>query len=140
MKINEFRDYLLTQRIVPETNIPFYQRWVSSFFTFTGSNGDKEISTDDIKRFERHLSKTYQEWQVKQAREAVRIYGYFIRKKQRQSQNVTAQPEAWKKTVDEMRKILRLKHRAYSTEQACLGWMKSRGQASQVRRDGSRAF
>jgi len=123
MKIKEFADYLLANQIVPKQNLPYYQQWISRFLVFIGDPDDVEISGDAIRAFERHLGKRHQEWQIKQARESIRLYNYFLHKR-KTADNLKPEKAAWKNAVEEMHRILRLKHRAYSTEQSYVGWLR----------------
>lgn len=124
MRIQDFRNYLLGKRIIPESNVVYYQSWVAKFLQFMGIDEIENVTGNDIKRFQQHLGKTYQEWQVNQAREAVRLYLYFIRTIDRKKESHRPEKKAWKNVVDEMHNVLRLKQRAYSTEKAYVGWLR----------------
>ena len=69
--------------------------------------------------------KSCEDWQVNQAREAIRMYNYFLDRQNRVSPTGhTSNDQEWKTATDEMFSILRLKHRALATERSYLGWLR----------------
>jgi len=71
----EFQDFLLSRRLVPEKNVPFYAHWVSKFLAF--SNINRELDQDAlVAEFLHSLKskKNISDWQVRQAEEALRLY------------------------------------------------------------------
>jgi len=72
------------------------------------------------------MAKRYEDWQVKQADTALRLYDYFL------SKNITvttgetsSHNETWGLLEEKMRNALRLRHRSLSTEKTYLIWLRS---------------
>jgi integron integrase len=124
--MERFKAYLLSKRLVPEKKLVFYQVWVSQFYEFARRKPGDFFSSDEVERFLRHLSKNREEWQVKQAGEAIRLYDYFNRQKARFEKKAAFGAEAqWKSVADEMVRVMRLKHRSVRTEKTYLMWVRS---------------
>jgi integron integrase len=85
-----------------------------------------EVSREEIEAYLRHLSKNREEWQVKQAKEAIDLFLFFRGKGPWQpSKGAVAMEGAWKEAVDEMVRMLRLKRRSLATEKSYLTWLRS---------------
>ena len=72
--MEKFKSFLLNRRITNEKKADFYILWVSLFYDFSKKNPEDRIKTEDIERYLKHLSKSREEWQVKQASEAIRLF------------------------------------------------------------------
>jgi hypothetical protein len=76
----EFQDFLLSRKLVPEKNVPYYARWVSRFLAF--SNKSKTLDHETLTSEFIHSLESDEniaDWQVLQAREALQIYLYHFR-------------------------------------------------------------
>lgn len=123
--MNEFQSFLASKNTIPEKKIPHYLMWVSKLYAYFDKDPDKPITTDEVDRFLHNLQKNYEDWQVNQAREALRLYSYFFTNRKTQEEKRTAPYEQlWKEHADRMVRMLRLKQRAYSTEQSYIGWLR----------------
>ncbi|MEA1884655.1 MAG: integron integrase [Thermotogota bacterium] len=72
------------------------------------------------------LTKYREEWQVNQAKEAIKLYGYFQKREKRGSESCgESVAHSWEKALEELVRMLRLKHRALSTERSYVSWAKS---------------
>jgi len=123
--LHTFKEFLLGKRVIREKRVPYYVNWVSRFQEFSKMNPGEGFSESQISRFLRAMEKTHEEWQVKQAREAVDLYRFHLRTisaGDRPGHNGSA--EAWKRAGDELVRMLRLKHRARSTEKTYVGWVR----------------
>ena len=88
------------------------------------SPGDR-VESEDINRYLKSLTRRREDWQVKQASEAIELYLFFRRKKQAtRNGKLPHVNEQWKSVVDDMKKMLRLKHLSFRTEQTYLGWVR----------------
>jgi hypothetical protein len=72
------------------------------------------------------LGRRSEEWQVRQAADAIRLYRYFLSSRNK-SDKFQADPfaDAWKQAADSMIRMLRLKQRAYQTEQTYRNWLRT---------------
>jgi integron integrase len=126
----DFQKFLLSRGFAPPKNVPFYANWVSKFLAF--SNRHEELNYDLL--FEKFLDKlksqkSTADWQIRQARDAVKLYiTHFMADKKTASQPGKPQkgrkiPDA-SQVIQEMRKAIRIKHYAYSTERTYIDWAK----------------
>jgi integron integrase len=71
------------------------------------------------------LSKSREEWQTDQAQEAIKLFQFYEKRKiTGNARKVLGNSAQWKAVADDMRKMLRLRHRAYQTERAYIGWVR----------------
>jgi hypothetical protein len=72
------------------------------------------------------MGKRHEDWQVKQADTALKLYDYFLSKA---ISPTTGEPssgqENWRLLEESMRDALRLRHRSRSTEKTYLIWLRS---------------
>lgn len=126
--LNAFERYLEANLVVSEKRRPFYVHWVARFLNYNGKQEAEPADDRNIEPFLQQLGKSAEEWQVKQAREALRIFFYFL---SRGAENIHASivemegNDAWKEVVDQMKEALRLRHRSMRTEQSYLKWLRS---------------
>ena len=72
------------------------------------------------------MAKRHEDWQVKQADTALRLYDYFLSKTTSpKSEETSSHEERWKSLEEKMRDSLRLRHRSLSTEKTYLIWLRS---------------
>jgi hypothetical protein len=126
----EFQDFLLSHRLVPEKNAPYYARWVSRFLAF--SNKSRHLDHDTLTSEFMHSLKSEEniaDWQVLQAEEALRLYLYHFRgadilKEARGVARAGKGLSDFPRLLGEMRRLIRMKHYSYSTERTYLDWAK----------------
>jgi integron integrase len=123
--IQNFEKFLSTKQIVPESRINFYISWVTQCLAFLDKPENDEIRPVDIDRFLNHLAKIKEDWQVKQAKEAIGLYEYFKTNDiiQKPSPEILTDDQ-WKTAAKRLTNYLRLKHRSLSTEKTYLGWLR----------------
>jgi len=98
---------------------------VSQFFNHFDKKPNDEISSEEIEKFLKHLTKIKEEWQVTQAGKAIRIYRFYETHKNKQLTVHSAKSrEQWKAVADEMINILRLKQRSLDTERVYIYWLR----------------
>lgn len=124
--LDAFKHFLLHKDTVKSQYIPFYIKWVSDCYSFLDTSLSSRLSSDQKRQFLSHMAKRYENWQVKQADTALRLYDYFLSRKLKvlASGSPTAD-EKWKAVEEKMREALKLRHRAYSTEKTYLTWVRS---------------
>lgn len=150
MGLEEFGEFLLRRRIVPEKNAKYYVGWVRRFL---GTAPDPKLTTGErIDVFVEGLraSGSWEDWQVEQAERAVKTYFHSFRDGEGLEERPAARverDEAGRVDVQAVlaatRDLLRTKHYSYRTEQTYLGWVGrfleyqggggERGQKSEVR-------
>jgi integron integrase len=128
----DFQKLLAERRLVPEKHIPFYARWAHRFVQFRKAAGETlppfEIG---LQNFLKHISlqTEIQEWQLRQAENAVRLYaGHFGGEEGANGASAAAGQGPIHKSLEalseKMREAIRVRHYAYSTEQAYMDWLR----------------
>jgi len=118
-----FRQFLGSKGSMKCQYIPFYLKWVSDCYAYLDTPSDSRLSSEQKKQFLSHMGKNHEDWQVKQADAALRLYDYFLsRELKRLSSGV---PGAWKDLEQKMGEALRLRQRSLSTEKTYLIWLRS---------------
>jgi integron integrase len=124
--LNNYRDYLLSEGSVKSNYVPYYVKWINDCYSFLNIPCSARINSDQKKQFLSYMAKEFEDWQVKQADTALRLYDYFL---SRQSETpATVSPEEstdWILIEQKMLKALRLRHLAYTTEKTYLLWLRS---------------
>ncbi|MEA3386014.1 MAG: integron integrase [Thermodesulfobacteriota bacterium] len=124
--MEHFSSYLLSKRIVPEKRLRYYLSWITRFYAFCDKSLCDDVSNEEIDSFLRHLMKSREDWQVSQANEAIRLYIYYNRRKCQSKADADIDSDTqWKGVVQEMVRMLRLRHRSLSTEKSYIGWLRS---------------
>lgn len=120
-----FKSYLLSGHVPDEKRAGFYLYWVNQFYGHCNKSPGDRVESEDINRYLKSLTRRREDWQVKQASEAIELYLFFRRKKQAtRNGKLPHVNEQWKSVVDDMKKMLRLKHLSFRTEQTYLGWVR----------------
>ncbi|MDY6934722.1 MAG: integron integrase [Spirochaetota bacterium] len=120
-----FKEFLLKKHRLSEKKIPFYEHWVSRYYEYITNNNLNETDDSVLNTFLHNLGKTYEEWQVKQAQDAVRLFKYYNSScKQKTGDGHSREEESWKAVEEETIRLLRLKHRSLSTEKTYIGWLR----------------
>ena len=120
-----FNQFLSAKERIPEKNIPYYVKWVSDCYRYFDIPETQPLTNDQNAKFLNHLAKKHEDWQVQQADRALRLYGYFLSRRQRNEDGASGDmPDDWKKIEEKMREALRLRHRSYSTEKTYVMWLR----------------
>jgi integron integrase len=120
--LGDFNQHLAIHTSIPDRYRLHYLQWVHRFLAKHG-----EVMREERQRklaeFRQELTPRWQEWQVKQALQAVRHYWHFLDRDEtaRRLHVVSSQDE---QLLERCRKILRLQHKAYRTEKCYLGWVR----------------
>jgi len=123
--MEQFKSYLIASNLTDERKAGFYLSWATRFFEFCNKNPEDSVTQEEIERFLKNISRNREDWQVKQASDAIQIYQYYKERKKtekiKESLELNAQ---WKLIAESMHKILRLMHRSYRTEHSYIGWVR----------------
>lgn len=127
----EFQTFLRERRIVHENSIPYCAVWVSKFLSFVNKNARGDIESqvvafmDEVKADQR-----VKDWQARNAEQALNLYldHFGGRSTLRRALNHQTRPDSALRDVssvlNEMGRLIRLKHYSYSTERTYLDWAK----------------
>ncbi len=75
--LEDFRRFLAEKKSVHEKAVPWFLRWVSSCFEFHNLDYAETLSDKQSQEFFVQFAKNHEEWQVRQAKEALRLFKYF---------------------------------------------------------------
>ncbi|MCF8053991.1 MAG: hypothetical protein K9K75_02065 [Deltaproteobacteria bacterium] len=114
--LSKFQSYLVSKSFVNEKNAPYYTRWVYSCYAFTNQPLSKVLTQAQKRDFLKHFAKTHEDWQVKQAETALRLYDYYLSLLQMPVDGqFLKDKEKWSVVVTNAKNAMRLKHMSYST-------------------------
>ena len=123
--MDDFKAYILSSRIANEKSADFYVHWVKGFFGYCSKDPDDAVTQEVIDEYLAYLAKRKEDWQVRQASDAIQLYLFFKKRSDRESCREKGDGKAqWKTVAEEMRHALRLRHRAARTEEAYLSWLR----------------
>ena len=123
--LDRFKAYLLSIGHLKEKNVPYYVKWVSDCYGFLDEPTDTFLNTDQKQGFLRHLSRNHEDWQVKQADYALRLYSFFLsQEKKDKDHDLKKNTEAWESLGEATKKALRLRQRSLSTERTYMIWVR----------------
>jgi integron integrase len=109
-----------------QKKLHYYLNWVAQLYVFCQADIGTTVESEKIIQYLKQLSKNLEDWQIQQASDAINLYFFYLRRNAVLEGRVEAGPaELWKLRADEMVKILRLKHRATSTEKTYMTWLRS---------------
>lgn len=123
-----FQKFLESKRLVPDKKIPYYLNWVSSFISYCQTQKCSAAEDGRIVPFLNLMAKEREEWQVKQAREALRLYHYHLTRETPETfvpGQDTDSDTAWRAIAVQMQEALRLRHRSLRTEKLYIHWLRS---------------
>ena len=126
--LGEFEKYLVRKATLNDKHIPFYVKWVSHCYSYLEQPDNCILSSDQIQDYLHHISRTREDWQVKQAETALRLYGYYLSSAVTESTattgaNTPGNRNLWTAIEKNTRAALRLRHRSYSTEKTYISWL-----------------
>ncbi len=125
MSIEDYNNYLQLKGFVSEKHIPFYAGWVNRFLHFCNIDFGREADEKLVEKFLAHIGKNHPQWQVDQAKEAVSLYLFYVKKGK-----ATPLPKSphwntqWVTAAEMMKRMLRLKQLSYRTEQSYMSWLR----------------
>lgn len=114
-----YRDYLLTVAHLDARTAATYLAYLERFRrTVPRTVKNREVA---LEYFERSVGQSESRARVKQALDAVRHYWYAIDRTRRGAPGVRLSASR-ERVLAEMRRVVRMQHKSYRTEQTYLGW------------------
>lgn len=124
--LRAYETFLLRRGAVKSQYVSYYLKWVSDCYGFLNEPLSNRLRSEQKKEFLSDMAKQHEDWQVKQADTALRLYDYFLSKSiSPKSEEPSSHEERWKFLEERMREALRLRHRSLSTEKTYLIWLRS---------------
>ncbi len=123
--IDDFKIYLNNVAQVHEKYIPFYANWVKMAYRFNKTPLQQHLDKQQLDNFYTHLASRFEDWQVAQARAALRHYMYFLEQQEHLEKDWTVPQtnDPWEPYINRTIQTLRLKQRALNTEKTYLRWI-----------------
>ena len=122
----DFQDFLRRRRLVPEKNIPYHALWVSRFLIFAKRRANPGEETMLLEFLDEARTRwALADWQTRQVDEAINLYLHQYQGSVRDP-STTETPETpdFQNVVSEAKRLLRLKHYSYRTEQTYIDWIR----------------
>ncbi len=123
--LKNFEAFLKRKGSVKTQYISYYLKWVSDCYHFLNKPMENRLTLEQKSQFLTDMTKRYEDWQVKQADTALRLYDYFLSINKSPSSDAPSEKESWSVFEEKMREALRLRHRSLSTEKSYLIWLRS---------------
>jgi len=80
---------LTRKQFITDKKVPYYLNWISRFHESCKTNDLTDYNKSAIDKFLSDLEKTCEEWQVLQAKEAIRLFLYYETIKDKEPLNDT---------------------------------------------------
>jgi integron integrase len=124
--LEPFKNFLSLKGKVNDKYIPFYLKWVTEGYRFLDIPLTQPITNEQKSQFLKRLSKNHEDWQVNQADNALRLYGYFLSSQQSDKSDGIQETliNDWKAVEEKTIEAIRLRHRSYSTEKTYIAWLR----------------
>lgn len=127
---DDIRTFFQKAKGIPRDKVKYYIGWLDRFLQFH-NGGLGEVSDGDVKAFGDFLEASgYEDWQVKQAQEAVFLYiEKFLHKKisfadNNRENSTRCVVKTWAEAKDIFLERMRLRHYAYNTEKSYREWIR----------------
>ena len=65
--LEQFKRYLVEEVCIQTSYIPNYLKWISECYAHLSESLEQKISSEGKQQFLRHISRSQEDWQVKQA-------------------------------------------------------------------------
>ncbi len=76
--IKKYAAYLKEVHRMQDRMIPYYLKWIKNAYTHSQTSLKIPITEDSKNAYLQHASNVYEDWQLKQADESIRLYTYFL--------------------------------------------------------------
>jgi len=117
-------ELFLEQQGISRKYLSFYLLWIKKFSGYLGSEATiKDLRPERMERYLQRLARRHEDWQVKQAEHALRLYRYFLAQNETPSTSGQEQ-EKWRGVMEMARERMRLRQMSYKTEQSYLPWIR----------------
>jgi integron integrase len=117
-----FEQFLVSNGSIASKQIPYYVKWVTDCYAVCKSPAEIILPAEQKKQYLDHLENTREEWQVKQAEQALRLYTFFVSRHGQRPVATSDDGKLWEQIFDKIVKVMRLKHLSLNTEKTYTGW------------------
>jgi integrase len=123
----EFQAFLRDRRLATEKKIPYHALWASRFLRFAQRRPEHEGDALVLEFLENARSRwSLADWQVGNVEETLKLYRHHYGGMVAPQAEATQEPKGLNLSavLSETKRLLRLKHYSYRTEQTYLDWIK----------------
>ncbi|MDA3958182.1 integron integrase [Oceanispirochaeta sp.] len=114
-----YKDYLEQKSSIKPKAIPYYLQWISLYQSFLG----KQNNDGSLIGFQKFMVESYAPWQIDQAVDAVKHFEYYRTMKNKDACALPKNRGNWDLVTQQMKDILRLRHKSLQTEKAYMQWL-----------------
>jgi hypothetical protein len=122
--LNAFLQELSADKSLNSKYVPYYIRWVRDCYSYFRLPPSERLSPEQTRLYLAHLGSTREDWQVKQAEQALRRFDYFLSQSCAEVIPVAVDRDAWEIALKQTRDVLRVKQLALNTEKTYLLWLR----------------
>ena len=131
--LGDFEKYLAEHKLVQPLHIRYYLKWADRFLRHCG--GPEKVSRDEIPIFTETLRRSprIEDWQVKQAENAARLYLQMAAPPPAaaeskasppdEDEDADPAPDSWEQAVDAMQRRFRVLHYSVNTDKTYTPWV-----------------
>jgi len=124
--LRAFESFLLKKGATKTQYVPYYVKWVADCYGYLEQALSERLNSEQRQRFLSQMGKNHEDWQVKQADTALRMYEYFLSRGKKTGEGMTSDQEnEWNILEKKMCEALRLRQRSLSTEKTYLNWVRN---------------
>lgn len=76
--LTAFEQFLINKERTQEKYVPYYLKWVSDCYRYHNLPESEPLTNDQHAQFLNRLVDNAEDWQVRQAERALRLYDYFL--------------------------------------------------------------
>lgn len=122
--LKEFQQELAADKSLNSKYVPHYIRWVRDCYGFFRLPPTERLSSEQIRLYLSHLEGSREDWQVRQAEQALRRFDFLLARESPASIPVEVDHDGWADVFSKTRDVLRVKQMALNTEKIYLGWLR----------------
>lgn len=122
-KMSLFKKFLEDQRV--KTNqLTYYESWVNNFSKFCIDQNHDPYDPQSLKIYRIYNEKSYEDWQVDQAEQAVKYYLHWRTLQEKDSQPLSPNNKQLNSYLIEARRVMRVQNKSIATEKSYIGYIK----------------
>lgn len=122
--IKKYAAYLKKVHRIQDRMVPYYLKWVKDAYSHSQTSLKIPITEEAKNTYLHHSSSRYEDWQLKQADESIRLYTYFLSVSGDTPLLERPALEDWSEFGKEMVRVLRLRQRSLRTERTYMHWLR----------------
>lgn len=124
--MKDSQEHLVKIAHIPAWNAPYCIGWVRQVYEHADRPLGRPMSPEVEQQALARLMQHCEDWQMRQAHHALRLYRYLLSSQQAEQEprSVEGNPAAWHDLTEKVRRVMRLQHKSLQTEKSYLGWLR----------------